>query len=345
MLVVLDANVIVADPMLRGAVWPQLADAISGGRVEVLLPALALEEAIAVYQRLRETKAVEIHAVGRKASRGVQAHLQRAMKAARKEARKYPKRIRRALTAIGVTTLDSPRATHDMIVRRAISRRRPFDENGSGYRDTLHWMSVLELVNERYEADDIVFVSGDRRAYGAEGKSNHLLHPHLVEDLAEYDAEEPWFVWIQTLAELSVPGVFYDEVQAGYDIAVSAGEIGGYLQSALWELNLVELLPRQLGTPGETAAVFITDIGEPLVGEVEVRQYWERGDFRADFLTTLDVELALQIIRSSDDEIGIQEEHATLPFVTSGRVDVAASAAGLVFSNLELEPLVAVESS
>ncbi|WP_141381296.1 hypothetical protein [Microbacterium lacticum] len=57
MLVILDANVIVSDPLLRGSIWPQLADAISGGRVEVLVPRLALEEAIAAYQRLRGAKA------------------------------------------------------------------------------------------------------------------------------------------------------------------------------------------------------------------------------------------------------------------------------------------------
>jgi hypothetical protein len=343
-LVILDANVIVADPMLRGAVWPQLAEAIAGGRVEVLLPTLALEEAVAAYQRLREAKVIEIQAVARRASREVQVHLEKAKRAARKEARKYPKRARKALGEVGVTLLETPSVAHDVVARRAIARRRPFNESGSGYRDTLHWMSVLEIVRERYENEDIVFVSADQRAFGGGGNSNRALHEHLVEDLAEYDAEAPWFLWIRNLAEFSVPGLFHDEVQEGYEIAVSAGEISGYLQSALWELNLAEHLPRLIGEPAEAAAVFITDIGEPHVGEVEVRQYWEHGDFRADFLTTFDVELALQTVRSSEDEVGIQEERAVLPFVTSGRVDVVSTRDGLAFSNLELDTLVAVEA-
>lgn len=343
-LLVLDANVIVADPMLRSAIWPQLADAVRGGRVEVLLPTLALEEAIAAYQRLREAKAVEIQAVGRKASRDVQAHLERAKKAALREGRKYPKRIRTALEAVGVSMIDAPQVPHRDVARRAIARRRPFDENGSGYRDTLHWMSVLEVVDERYEDEDIVFVSADRRAFGGEGNARDELHEHLVDDLAEYGAEDPWFLWIQSLAEFSVPGLFHDEIQEGFDIAVSGGEISGYLQSALWELSLGDLLPRELGTPGETAAVFITDIGEPLVGEVEVRQYWERGDFRADFFTTVDVELALQSVRSASGDVEVQEDRVVLPFVTSGHVDVAVSREGLMFSGLELEPFALVET-
>ncbi|MGZ0069404.1 PIN domain-containing protein [Microbacterium sp. Yaish 1] len=344
MLLVLDANVIVADPMLRSAIWPQLADAVRGGRVEVLLPTLALEEAIATYRRLREAKAVEIQAVGRKASRDVQAHLERARKAALREGRKYPKRIRTALEAVGVSMIDAPRVTHSDVARRAIARRRPFDENGSGYRDTLHWLSVLEVVDGRFEDEDIVFVSADRRAFGGEGNARGELHQHLVDDLAERGAEDPWFRWIQSLAEFSVPGVFHDQIQEGFDIAVSAGEIGGYLQSALWESRLDDLLPRDLGTPGEPAALFITDIGEPLVGEVEVRQYWERGDLRADFLATVDVELALQRVRSGGGDVEVQEDRVVLPFVTSGHVDITASRDGLMFSSLELGPFALVET-
>lgn len=341
-LVILDANVIVSDPMLRGSIWPQLTDAISGGRVEVLLPRLALEEAIAAYRRLREAKAVEIQAAGRRASRGVQKHLDRAVAAALREAKRYPKRVRDALSEVGVTVLDAPQVSHYEVARRAIDRKRPFDDAGSGYRDALHWMSVLEIVDRRYEDNDIIFISADRRAFGGSGKSSDRLHPHLVRDLEERDAKEPWFRWLQNLAQLTVPGVFHDEIEPGYGISVTPGEISGYLHAALWELNLAALLPRQIGPDGEAVAVSILDIGEPLVGEVGLRQYWEHGDFRADFLTTLDIELALQRVQSSDVAVDVQEERLTLPFVTAGQVDIAASRDGLTFSNLELEPFVVV---
>ena len=102
-LVILDANVIVSDPMLRGSIWPQLTDAIPGGRVEVLLPRIALEEAIAAYRRLRQAKAVEIQAVGRRASRGVQKHLDRAVAAALSEAKRHRR---------GLESVDTDGAAH-----------------------------------------------------------------------------------------------------------------------------------------------------------------------------------------------------------------------------------------
>lgn len=321
-IVILDANVIVSDPLLRGSIWPQLAEAISGGRVEVLLPSLALEEAIATYRRAREAKAVEIQAVGRRASRAVQKHLERAVAATVNEAKKYPKVISKALSEFGVTVLDVPQVSHAEVARRAIHRRRPFDDSGSGYRDALHWMSVLEIVDERYEKHDIVFVSADRRAFGAPGKSSDCLHPHLVEELEERDAREPWFRWLQNLAQLSVPGVFHDEIDPAYAISVTADEVSGYLRAALWELNIAELLPRQLGTGGEVTAVSILDIGEPLVGEIEVRQYWEHKDYRADFVTTLEVELALQRVQSLDNAVDVYEETMVLSFVVADRKSV-----------------------
>lgn len=340
MIVILDANVIVSDPLLRGSIWPQLADAISGDRIEVLLPRLALEEAIATYQRLREAKAVEIQAVGRRASREVQKHLERAVASALKEGKRYPKLISKSLSAVGVTILETPRDSHLDVARRAINRRRPFDDAGSGYRDALHWMSVLEVVDDRYEEHDIVFVSADRRAFGASGKSNDQLHPHLLEELEERDARAPWFRWIQNPSQLSVPGVFHDEIAAEYAISVTAGEIGGYLHAELWELNIPELLPRQLGTGADVAAVSILDIGEPFVGDIEVRQYWEHRHYRADFLTTLDIELALQRVQSSEVTVDVQEEVVEIAFVAAGHVDVSVSREGLLFSNLELEPFV-----
>ncbi len=337
---ILDANVIVSDPLLRGSTWPQLADAISGGRVEVILPHLALDEAVAAYRRLREAKAVEIQAVGRRASQRVQKHLDRAVVSVRKEAKRYPKLLSAALAEVGVTLWDAPKVSHSDVAQRAIDRRRPFDDTGSGYRDALHWMSVLEIVEDRNDESDIIFISADRRAFGGSGKTSDRLHPHLVDDLDERDAREPWFRWLQHLAQLRVPGVFHDEIDPRFAISVTAGEIGGYLRAALWELNVAELLPRQIGPGGEVTAISILDIGEPIVSEIDIRQYWEYGDYRADFVTLMDVELALQRVQPSDDDLDVQEEHVTLTFTAAGQVDVAATREGLIFSNLELATFV-----
>jgi len=156
----------------------------------------------------------------------VQVHLKRAHEAAILEASTYPAQLRARLKEVGVHLRKAPKSPHADLVGRAIERRRPFDENGSGYRDTLHWMIVLDVVDERYEETDIVFVSAGRRAFGAAGKADKELHPHLVAELEVRDVSQPYFRWVQEITNLVVPGVFYSTIEPGSEISLSAAEVG-----------------------------------------------------------------------------------------------------------------------
>jgi hypothetical protein len=340
-ILIVDANVIVSNPFLRGSVWEQLAEAVPGQRLEVLIPRFALDEAIAVFARRRRAKSVEIQAVGRHASRAVRAHLDKARRAAERESAKYPKQLRKRLEAIGIAVIAPPTTGHHELVSRAIQRRRPFDDNGSGYRDALHWMSVLDVVGERYEESDIAFVSADRRAFGATAKDDVSLHPDLIEDLQKYDAAPPYFLWIRSLDQFNVPGVFHEDLQVAYQLTVKAGEIAGFVQSALWDSERLDLLPRQLALPTEPTAVTVLDIREPKVDGIRVRQYFEEERFRVDFELVVDLELALQSVHDSGGLEAVEEVRSTISFVTSAHadIDVGPTTDALNFSNLEVGEL------
>ena len=49
------------------------------------------------------------------------------------------------------------------LVRRSLERQPPFDAEDRGMRDTLIWLTVLELVRA---GDDVVLASGDAKAFG-----------------------------------------------------------------------------------------------------------------------------------------------------------------------------------
>jgi hypothetical protein len=49
------------------------------------------------------------------------------------------------------------------LVRRSLERQPPFDAEDRGMRDTLIWLTVLELVRV---GDDVVLASGDTKAFG-----------------------------------------------------------------------------------------------------------------------------------------------------------------------------------
>lgn len=62
---------------------------------------------------------------------------------------------------------DYPNVNHQDIIDRAILRRKPFKPNGSGYRDTLIWESVKNLLNENKE---IIFITNNSKDFLDESK-------------------------------------------------------------------------------------------------------------------------------------------------------------------------------
>lgn len=70
---------------------------------------------------------------------------------------------------------------HSELLARALNRRKPFSEKGSGYRDALIWHSILWIA-ETYgvENDPIAFVTSNTRDFA---DSNNQLHPDLCADL------------------------------------------------------------------------------------------------------------------------------------------------------------------
>ena len=336
MIVIIDANVIVANPGLRGSKWEQIADAIAGKRLQVLLPRFAMDEAIAVYQRRRVAKKIEIRSAARHTSKQVQEILEQAALVLDHESQNYPKQLTKSLQRAGVEIHRAPRIGHAALVMMAASRRRPFDEKGSGYRDALHWATVVEVVKDHYEESDIVFISNDQRAFGS---SNGDLHPHLLEDLTKYDVEAPYFQWIRTLEELTVPGLFAD--QLGYEIELTPGELAGFVLSALWDAEPFEITPSSLELAEEPSAVRVMDIVDPHVDEIGVRQYFGADRFRADFNLHLTLNLALWYLSEDDEHDGIREEILSAHFYTAASADFTfgARTTDYVFTNLELEGL------
>jgi hypothetical protein len=54
----------------------------------------------------------------------------------------------------GVVIRPTPTVSHDVLAQRAIDRTRPFNEHGGGYRDTLHWYTVLDVIAIDWAGDD-----------------------------------------------------------------------------------------------------------------------------------------------------------------------------------------------
>jgi hypothetical protein len=88
----------------------------------------------------------------------------------------YAGRLRKRLEESGVEILPVPGFPHKDLVQRATERRRPCNDKGDGYRDTLNWLTLLDFA--KAEPDHrIIWVSNNTDDFGSGGGE---LHPDLI---------------------------------------------------------------------------------------------------------------------------------------------------------------------
>lgn len=171
MILVLDANAVVPNPELQGSAWKDITTAIRDGALSVVVPKIVAAEITGTVQKNRRDQRPkgDVH----RAPEAVQQSVQDAADEVERWAESYDATI--YLEAEGVTIRDTPTVTHDEVAQRAIDRGRPFNEKGGGYRDALHWYTVLDIAREHPD-EDLVFVSQDA-AY--QNSSRDDLHADL----------------------------------------------------------------------------------------------------------------------------------------------------------------------
>ncbi|HTE85228.1 MAG TPA: PIN domain-containing protein [Dehalococcoidia bacterium] len=178
MLVVLDTNIFCADFKLVGGRFRTLLAAVDAGIHRLSVPEIVIDETVGKY------------------ASAVDAGFGSAQKALNDLDRLYPKqptldeRLRDAakedyrpwllgtLRDHSCRVLPYPDVPHSEIAQRAIARTMPFrDKKQDGYRDTLVWLTILDLV--KTSADRIAFVTSNKHDFAA----GDQLHEHLSDDL------------------------------------------------------------------------------------------------------------------------------------------------------------------
>lgn len=166
LLLVVDANAIVARPLLTGSKWDEIRAAVATGSIELVVPDLAVQEAVSVFHKAHQVTIAAIRKLLRTTSAQTGQRLRAAIATLEAEQAGYEDLLRASLNDVGAAIVDLPTVSHAELTAKAIARRAPFDDSGGGYRDALHWHSLLEAA-EVTEMPEVVLVSADRRAFGA----------------------------------------------------------------------------------------------------------------------------------------------------------------------------------
>jgi len=89
-----------------------------------------------------------------------------------------------------------PDTPHEDLVKRAMARRKPFNENGVGYRDSLIWETTLSLAT-RLDTQ-VILLSKNTNDFGDDERE---LHPDLIEDLADLELPRDKVILVSSLED------------------------------------------------------------------------------------------------------------------------------------------------
>jgi len=114
-----------------------------------------------------------------------------------KEGNTYRDYILKRLKTIKAKILPYPETKHEVLVRRAIKRRKPFKEKGSGYQDALIWESILSLFGD--DDSEIYLITKNYRDFGEEPEA----HKDLLQDLDGLNVKHENLIVLNTLESLN----------------------------------------------------------------------------------------------------------------------------------------------
>lgn len=320
---VLDTTELRRDWTLNGLTMRLLAYACREQFLDVCVPEVALEELIAHHGR-----AVEDALDGwRKANRTLrQLGLQPpGDEPSGPDYRGYL--VDRLLEHLGFALLPLPDTPHSELIARAVQRVPPFNAKGTGYRDSLVWASVLQLVGA---GNDVVLVSADR-AFGdgalvetlanevsRMGRRVDLVHdltpwllrnlPWRAESLASALALARDEEFARYFLDSDADGLFYPEPEViGFDQAPYRFEV----TDVEWSGSFERVATRR-GEDGVSVAEY--DVTERVRFEASlpataiIDPDWESAPDRDRQDVTGSVALIVRFVVLFDDEFGLQIE-------------------------------------
>lgn len=179
MRVVFDTNILCADFQLKGNDFRVFLEGMQRVGIQIYLPKVIIDEVTNKYWQKLYQIAEESRRICQKWQHATEMPTQPSVsfESANAEACKYKEYLLKTFGTVKATILPYPDTSHEVIAQRAIEHRKPFKENGAGYRDTLIWESILSLFND--DSSPVGFVTNNSKDFG--GGPN--VHRDLLQDL------------------------------------------------------------------------------------------------------------------------------------------------------------------
>lgn len=178
MIVTLDANIICQDYHMSGIAFRLFFDGLDVIPARLRVSEVVVDEVVNRYsedlieavQNIEKASAILNRISGTEIIKSPQMDFV-------KEKNKYRDFLTKRIADVGGEVIPYPEITHKEVVARDLSRKKPFNRDGKGYRDFLIWKSVKGLA---FIGDNpVVFISNNTGDFGDETG----IHPDLKNDM------------------------------------------------------------------------------------------------------------------------------------------------------------------
>ena len=176
MIVVLDSNAIINDYWLVGRAPRRLLQQARVGQIGLVVPEVVILEVVKHFGEDLDTAVSRRAKADRLMRRLLRGYEVAASVDVLAEVDEYERHLRGALDEDGAQVV-WPRAPHEDVAARAVTRGKPFKAGGAGYQDALIW----EVVREQAGHDDVALISNNSADFG--GDENGGLYATLEEEL------------------------------------------------------------------------------------------------------------------------------------------------------------------
>ena len=194
--IVSDANIIIAEGFGNSAQFRLLLNTLDTLQHNLYIPELVIEEVASRFERAYDRRIQRVTDDVEWLSRhlGLALPSPIVMLDKRMKAGLFRNRLIERFNIPNCSIIGYPDTLHEDLVKRATARRKPFNQNGVGYRDSLIWETTLSLAT-RLDTQ-IVLLSENINDFGDEDKE---LHPDLIEDLSARELPRDKVILVSSL--------------------------------------------------------------------------------------------------------------------------------------------------
>ncbi len=238
---------------MNGTAFCVLAEVAPSANAQLYLPMVAYHEILEVYSRELHRIHQKLHSCATDWDRLVQApeiSIPSRDSLVQKEV-EFHEYLDRRLAGLHINILPLPEISHEDLIIRALKHRKPFDQNGKGYRDALIWFSLVHSAHS--DVDEVYLVTENTKDFGPGPKP----YPDMAKDL-ESEGIAPDRVRIVTSLDSFIENHLVPHLGLDTDLAVELSRnegsgrvlrdwlkssLGNEIESQNWANSLLGLEP------------------------------------------------------------------------------------------------------